>query len=273
MRHSRSLHVREIRKINELLEQIAQLGTDPAAWRLHMLHQLCEMAGARVGISLDLQGALPGKLIQSIEPVDVGFTDAERRLFVGHMTSDERLIDPGAVAILDKHEHCRFYTLRRQDMVEDPKWYSSPLVSEGRRSANIDHFLISSAKCTQPGWLTGFALYRNWNEKPFDERDRRMMRLFHAGLLRRLRTQVLGDNASGNPLPHYLKPLLRSLLQGHDSKECANSLGLSANTIKTYTKQIYARLAVGTRGQLMAKCLTGPSGKPIFLPSAFDSAF
>lgn len=271
MSHSYRLRFSEIRKLHDLLEQVSSLGLDPTRWRSHMLQELCALTHARVGLTTDVQQALPGNLMQFVEPVAVGFSPQEVRSFGEFIASDDRLVDPGGLAVVNHHARRRFVTALRHEMVDSEQWYSSPVVSEGRRSANIDHYLLSSMAVGKPGWLTGFVLYRSWDDAPFDERDRRIARIFHTFLLRRLHLGKRTDDRSN--LPVYLRQMLRSLLLGHNTQEAAEALGLSVHTIKTYTKEIYARLDIRSRGELAARLYGHGASPPIFLPAAFDAAY
>jgi hypothetical protein len=271
MSRSQRPRLHEIRRVHQLLEEVNSLGVDPAAWRSHMLQGLCQLTHARVGITTDVQQALPGEPMLFVEPVAVGFEGNQIQTFSEFMASDQRLADPGGKAMLELHARQRFFTQRRHEMIGEAQWYASPVVSEGRRSVNIDHYLVSSVALDQPGWWTGFALYRNWGDQPFDEKDRRLMRLFHAGLLRRLRLRNRDDAAA--QLPVYLRQMLRSLLRGHTAQESTDALGLSPHTVKSYTKEIYARLGVNSRGAVAARFYHQAAPPPIFLPAAFDSIY
>jgi len=48
---------------------------------------------------------------------------------------------------------------------------------------------------------------------------------------------------------------LQHLLSGDSEKEVAGKLGLSPHTVHIHVKNLYKRLGVCSRGELMAKCL------------------
>lgn len=54
-------------------------------------------------------------------------------------------------------------------------------------------------------------------------------------------------------LPPRLRRTLERLLAGDSEKEAARALGISHHTVHHYVKQIYSRLGVNSRGELMAK--------------------
>jgi DNA-binding NarL/FixJ family response regulator len=57
------------------------------------------------------------------------------------------------------------------------------------------------------------------------------------------------------PLPPRLREALACLLEGDSEKQVARRLGLSRHTVHDYAKDLYRRLGVGSRAELMALCL------------------
>lgn len=56
-------------------------------------------------------------------------------------------------------------------------------------------------------------------------------------------------------LSRRMKDTLQLLLAGDSEKEVAAKLGLSQHTVHIHVKNLYKRLDVCTRAELMAKCL------------------
>ena len=50
--------------------------------------------------------------------------------------------------------------------------------------------------------------------------------------------------------------VLERLAAGESNKDIARTLGLSPNTVKTHTGNLYAKLEVGSRGQAVSKART-----------------
>lgn len=274
---SQRLRLSDVRNVHRLVEEVADRGTDPTAWRTHMLTRLCGLTGGRVGMTMHIRNAVPGRLPDLLDVFDVGFdSDRARGRFAEYARSDERAIDPGTHALIAGHERARFVTVTRQESIDAGEWYGSPVVSEARRSADIDHYLVSTVRLDRPGHLTGLILYKDWGTEPFTPRDRRLVRLFHVELLRRIfpgtgTTRPPSPLAAPvpphpNELPPHLRRVLGRLLAGRSVKEAAADLSLSPHTVKDYAKELYARAAVTSRGELAAAYLTRPGGRPIFLP-------
>ncbi|HEV8292959.1 MAG TPA: LuxR C-terminal-related transcriptional regulator [Tepidisphaeraceae bacterium] len=56
-------------------------------------------------------------------------------------------------------------------------------------------------------------------------------------------------------LSNRMKDTLEHLLSGDSEKEVASKLGLSQHTVHIHIKNLYKRLSVCSRAELMAKCL------------------
>ena len=80
--------------------------------------------------------------------------------------------------------------------------------------------------------------------------------------------KVFGDHlpSSAGPgeefgLPPRLRQTLKHLVHGDSEKQVAYRLGLSQHTIHVYVKQLYKRLNVSSRGELLAKFVRGSGGR------------
>jgi hypothetical protein len=273
MGHSERLALRDIRSVYRILGEITDVGLTPHLWRRHMLVELSRLVGARVGITVDLQNALPGRVPSVIDSVDVGFvSERESGLWLEYLRStDMRQKDPPLEAMMRLHQTTRFFTRDRQQLVDCKTWYASPLVSEGRRYAGIDHFVVTSAQVARPGWLTGFVLYRPWGDRPFHPRCRKIIQLFHLELLRRLWPTGRNTPREYLELPRHQRMILRGILAGNSAREMADSLQLSTHTVNSYTKNLYSRLGIDSRGQMFTHFLNKAGGRPVFLPQEFEA--
>lgn len=271
MGHSQTLRLRDMREAYHLLAEVTELGVDSTAWRKHMLEGLCRLTGARLGISMGLRNALPGEQLVPLDPVTVGFTtDHERKLWARYLDSSELGDDPATSALIETQLKRRFFLKSREQMIDSDIWYSSPVVMESRRYAGVDHFLLGSTRSLRPGVILGFSLYRPWGEKAFEKRQQRLVQLFYVELLRRIWPIGESTDPAYLSLPHRLRLTLRSLLAGNTAKETADAMGLSIQSINTYVKDLYSRLKVESRGELMSRFLNRAGGRPVFLPAAFE---
>lgn len=268
MHRSERLCHRELRALYTLLAEVTQLGHDPHAWRHHALEKLCALTGARVGLSLELNNVRPRQMPVPVDPIDVGFVDElERSYYLRYITSNQRALDPSVETLSTLQPHRRFLTFHRHAVLDDRIWYESPTVSEARRFSGIDHFLCSMYRLGHLGSTTGFILYRRWGDAPFEERSRRLVRLFHAELLKKT---LRSDPASPGRLPPHLAQCLEHYLAGRSVKETAERLGLASNTVKSYTKALFERAGVRSRTELMDHYLNRLGPRPVLLPGGLN---
>jgi DNA-binding CsgD family transcriptional regulator len=264
---SQRLRLRDIREASELVGQVAELGADASAWRTHALLGFIRLVGGQVGLTMDMEGALPGAVPRMIDPLDLGwFTDSVRRTYYNYCQA-EIVEDPGAIALMQLHEKVTFLTSTRQQMIDDKTWYSAMAVSELRRSGDVDDYVLSSVSL-KPGWLHGFIVYRPWGEKRFDLRERRIIRLTHLWLFRHYKTGL--DQhwtlEAVQKLPPRVRQTLELLLAGDSMKGIAEKLGISAHTVNDYMKTLHSRLGVSTRTELLKKCLPYQRRPALALP-------
>lgn len=80
------------------------------------------------------------------------------------------------------------------------------------------------------------------------------------------RTRNLGGRCCGwarqLALPPRLARVASCAIAGQSDKECAEQLGLSEHTVRTYIKQLYARLGVRNRTELLFALGHGSAAKP-----------
>jgi DNA-binding CsgD family transcriptional regulator len=253
MSRSNRLTLREIRRVNTMIEQVGELGADPHVWRPHLMDQTRRMLRARVAISMDCTNAAPGTIPQLIDPLDMGMEECDHRRLQQYFMSGEVSTDPSATALFSIHERVRFLTTTRREVCPDRDWYASPTVSEARRGAHIDDFVCSTVALA-PHALQGSIYYRDWDDAPFSARDRRLLRYVHFCLLHRLRDSALAHRRLATEVD--LSPRLRQtfglLLGGGGVKKIADELGVSLHTVNGYVKTVYRRLNVRSRVELIA---------------------
>jgi DNA-binding CsgD family transcriptional regulator len=271
MPRSQRLRLRDIRQAGELVEEVRELGSDPTAWRTHALQGFIRLVGGQVGLTTDMDNAFPGVAPRVIDPLDIGWTDTAVRNTYYHYCQTEIIEDPGAIALVTMHRKVTFLTTTRKELVDDNTWYRAPAVSELRRSADVDDFVCSSVSL-KPGCLHGFIVYRPWGERPFDLRERRMMRLVHLRLFRLYKSSLHQQWSLEEirALPPRVRQTLELLLAGDNMKRIAEKLGISVHTVNDYTKVLHSRLGVRTRTELLKKCLPHQPRQPLALPSGLS---
>ena len=261
MSHAQRLTHQNFRDAFRLVGELREVGHDPVAWRSHLVTSLCKMVGATVGISVEAEWQ-PNRPPKMFVLVDLGWAgDVERADFHDFLRSARFASDPAFRAELPLIG--RDSSFLREEMVDSRTWYSASTVQDGRRVANIDDTIHSSRVLPSRGGTDDLSLHRPWKARRFNERERRIVQLFHNELAHVWRYQA--QRSAQHPLrtlPPQLALTLQQLLQGLSEKEIANRMKLSRHTVHAYAKVIYQRLAVNSRGELLVRY----AGRPLFNP-------
>jgi DNA-binding CsgD family transcriptional regulator len=174
-----------------------------------------------------------------------------------------QFLDPNAPVMI--HLPDRVMTHRRRRLLDDAAWYASDHFQNVRRPSGIDDQLYAKVHLPD-GSMIGLGLQRALGDRPFTDRDCRLIDLFHEQLAS-LYLPRPGDAAVPPPpaspppvtlddrlsvLPPRYRPVARRLLVGDSSKQAALALGLTRHTVHEYIKQMHRRLNVSNRGELLA---------------------
>jgi DNA-binding CsgD family transcriptional regulator len=249
-----------------MLEQAAELGVEPDAWREFLMDQARQLLRARVAITMDCAAAAVGAIPRLISPLSLGWEECDLRSYLEYHRSGQITQDPAAISLFDQHQRVRLVSANRRQLATDRDWYACPSVSEARRSANIDDF-VSSSVAIAPQVLHGFIFYRDWGDEPFTTKERRLLRYAHLCLLRRLRSSALHHRrvAAEFELSPRLAQTFQLLLGGDGIKAIADELGVSLHTVNGYVKTVYRKLKVRSRIELISLARRR-FPKPILLP-------
>lgn len=110
----------------------------------------------------------------------------------------------------------------------------------------------------------GYSFIRTLDKKEFTPRELRITHLLCSELHRLYLEGVLEERSPLDNLPPRLACLAQDLMTGLSQKEIARMRMLSYETVRSYTKELYERLAVSSREGLMAKLLNRTTSKQTF---------
>jgi DNA-binding CsgD family transcriptional regulator len=265
MPESQRPRLREIRQVYDLVQRISEFGDRPEIWRRIALEGLLKLLGGNVGLTVDYRKNHDGAP-QWVDPIDVGWqSESVRRRFGEYVATGEMATDPAAMRFLQAHGQSSVVTCTRSELVDDKTWYGSPTVSEARRMGDVNDFLASSV-ALGPNATSGLIIYRPWQDKRFQPRQRRLMQLFRLELNRAIRESAGPQPIFGHlpPLSPRLRETLELMLSPMSLKEIAAELELSRHTVNDYQKALYRIFGVNCRAGLI--CQFRPVRRPIRLP-------
>jgi DNA-binding CsgD family transcriptional regulator len=249
MAKSRRLRLTDVRDAFRLLGDCRDLGRDPLAWRRHALAGLCRLAGAESGNGAELRWPRREEPFTMVLPFETGFTPDQLALYDQFMR-EFGPEDPMVTGAL-RRMRSRVSTRPRTALIEERVWRGSHFV-ELYDEARLRYDLFSIAE-GPGGTLDAVILHRDRGGRDFEERSRRLVQLFQAEASRLFgRALASADGSALATLSPRLRETLRLLLAGEGEKQVAARMGLRRSTVHEYITEIYRRLQVSSRGELMA---------------------
>jgi len=247
------LNLHEIRLAFDTVHECCELGSDPVAWRNHLVR--------RLPVLLNCQVALGGRAcfheadLHSVPKVfsDFGWgTESERRTYVDWINHGRATDNPVSARVAESRV-TRIIATRRQ-WVSDSRWYRSPLIQQFNETSGIDDSVFSFEHL-EPGRFLLLVGSRAKNDRRFNCREREMLALVHSEVRRHLGTRLASFDAAGvNDLSPRLRLVLRSFLEGDSEKQIARRLGLSSHTIHEHAKRLHRHFRVASRAELLSRC-------------------
>jgi DNA-binding CsgD family transcriptional regulator len=124
------------------------------------------------------------------------------------------------------------------------------------RTLDCEYFICSNQYV--PAWkcVHILVLTRSSRRRPFDQREVRLVALFHAELGRLLRQRQRAPDVGLAP---QLRRTLECLAAGLSEREVAARLGMSPHTVHDHVKRLYRHFQAHSRVQLLAQLTWGPS--------------
>lgn len=260
MSTSSRIREQDIAALLKLANELHELAPNPVMRHEHMLRSLGKLIDARVGFSaMGRTGppSLAGKFDLCML-VYRGWDDAKQRAAANEYFRTLLPTNPARPPLIQKSITESPATYRREELVDDDRWYRSPYVQQRHLAMGVDHAVYSAMSFDRSRLLTAMGLFRmQGDRRRFTDRERVLLRMFHS------QAQWLYDceppTEGGSPIRVVLSPrqkqTLRLLLGGDAEKQIATKLTLSRHTVHEHVKAIYRSIGVSSRGELLAKFL------------------
>lgn len=245
-----------VARLLRLVTDLQRGAADRDAQERQLLAGLCDLVGAATGALVDCTDFGPGRRGNVLAKIDVGL-DASSQTFGWPLYAERGIGWDPLVAALMERPGGAVDTARRQDAVTGPSWYRSSHVAELRRPLRLDDCLYSVFREDEDGRAHVLCLNRAWGERPFSDEDRDLLHVMHESLGWLYRPTPSGLDRLQADLPPSLRRVLPVLALGKTDKEIATELGLATNTVRDYVQQIFRRIGVTTRAQLVRRCFAG----------------
>ena len=240
---------------------------DPVVHACTLAEGLAEIFGAVAGHLLLCH--LPGgpETLRIHKHLRIGdWAPAEMAAVNSYMQDVNRYPDPFIIRYIELGLHRTQTSRSRQELLSDEEWYSSEHYKRLRTRANQDacFYATMPARDGQGRSLEGemlwtFCLCRIIGAPQFrpDEREFASACFFGMSelLFRTWTDPVSEGEVALSALPMRLRRIACRLLAGDSAKEAATALGISPNTANDYVKELYAKLGVTSRSELVLKLL------------------
>lgn len=242
----------DIRAIVRLLgETLAHSGSDLDRKRF-LLTGLAGLVEADVWVWIAQKGGPNPNDITYFTMIDGGWTsERQRGIATGATWSEEAR----PFNVLVNREQT--YTFTRTDAYSDEAWYATDLFKRFREPAGLDDVLGTGVRIRED-IVSSIGLHRNLGRPRFSERDRRVAEIITTEVewLHRVGIPDIDTTPVDNLTPR-LRHVMLLLLSGSSRKQIASELAISTHTTNEYVADVYARLGVRSRAELMARFIQG----------------
>lgn len=246
----------DVRAIVRLLgDTLAHSGSDLEKKRF-LLTGLARLVEADVWVWIAQKGGPDPRDITYFTMIDGGWTsERQRGIATGATWAPEtqpfnQLVDSR-----------RTYTFTRTDAYSDEAWYATDLFKRFREPAGLDDVMGAGIRI-RDDIVSSIGLHRNLGRPRFSERDRRIAEIVTTEVewLHRVGIPDI-DETPVDKLTPRLRHVMLLLLSGSSRKQIASELAISTHTTNEYVADVYARLGVRSRAELMARFIQGKASR------------
>ncbi|MFQ5806004.1 MAG: LuxR C-terminal-related transcriptional regulator [Phycisphaerae bacterium] len=255
MGRSQRLRLTDVARLMRLQGELCELVAFSDEWKHHLMSRLMAMIGADFSNVAEGGNVRPKATPFTTRVLSRGNEDARRSLYAW---LENGLVPHNPLLDAMMRVPRRVFTCRRVELVEDRIWYRSDIVRDVFRADRIDDSLNACCRLDDRGGVFGIGLHRAWGDRPFDERDRLMVHLLFAELLRQ-HARRLRRPTMERPLSRRQRQVLERLMTGKSEKQIAFELRLARSTVHEYVTALHRRFDVCSRGELLAKVFTSPA--------------
>jgi DNA-binding CsgD family transcriptional regulator len=253
MRVTSRLRVDRVRSLLRMVGEAHELRDGGECPRAHLVGGLGRVVGAEVSLFMTAVRPRMGHPVEFSETTEVGWPcERDRARLIAHVVENP---DALSRAMLNVGAGRR-RILNRRNVIEDRRWYKSELTRDVHRPIGLDDVLTASWARDVHDPVRVLVFKRRWGARPFGEEERDLLEVF-------LDACPLFDAASPSARMPKLAPrearTLAVLQRGRSEKETAHELGLSPSTVHGYVKDLYRKLGVSSRGELLTRYPARPA--------------
>jgi DNA-binding CsgD family transcriptional regulator len=260
--HSTRPTIGDVRALYRLIGDVRSLSGQPVVQRQALVDGTCTLFGADQGFLGEFEDFMPGASPREVSTVPGSQLDDHCVQFMQQWYAQEAVAHDAMGAALYEAAASpgstvvTWHEARRQMPATQYGGFYELL-----QTVQIVDILDPMSR-HDSGHMVALSLHRLGKSRPFSGRERELAKLLADEMswlheTRRLNVRDL----LGQSLPPRLAELLRHLLTDRGMKHIAAAMGLSFNTARKYGDDLYKRLGVSSREELMFKFLPRTSSR------------
>ena len=247
----------QIRDLYRLIGDVRSIANDPVVQRQTLIEGVCRLLDADQGFISEFDDFAPGRVPREISTTPGTRLDARCAAFIRDFYATQAVEHDAMGAAL--------YEAAALPGTSAITWRQAKKHKPASRYASF-HDLVRTVRLADildpmsrhpSGHMVALSLHRlGGAARAFDAREQALARMLADELswLHRTRRLDVRDLA-GRTLSPRLRELLGHLLTDRGVKQIAAAMGLTVNTARQYCDQLYKRLGVDSREQLMIRFL------------------
>jgi DNA-binding CsgD family transcriptional regulator len=235
-----------------LLQEAEEITGDLAARRDHLARSLTRIVGGAFSGLVNETDWVPGGRGTVLEFAVDGF-DANSAPIMEAVHARGSSFNPALKAMKELALSDRGLVCRREQLVPDKAWYRSDYADAYILRYGYDGGVFSVIPLGAQA-VFGAGILRARRDRRFSDEDLELQRMFITAAARLWRAPPTMDPRAAQ-LPPRLRRIFELYLTGLSEKEVADRLCLSWATVHSYTRDLYRKLGVGSRAQLLAVAL------------------
>lgn len=191
-----------------------------------------------------------------ISAVDGGWLDENERQNALRVMVHPELQRTVTAVLHEAVVNDRSHTISRTQLMDDATWFATE-AGQAWRTTGFNHFVVSAYPIGH-SIVSACGFHRRYGKPAFSEREKTIVHVMFQQVdwLHRQGSDVPAPKSVIDLSPRERQVML--LLIGGDSrKQVAAKLKLSQHTVADYLKEIYRKLNVSSRAELLAKFIAG----------------
>jgi DNA-binding CsgD family transcriptional regulator len=254
----------DVRQVLRLARECRELLDSGQCASSHLLDGISQITRSQIAIQLNATGMRRTAIPIMSDVKDRGWASASDRDRIFEYVSKTRLDeDPMTAAMLARNEP--IVTMTRSEAIPQSTWDSTELRNDVHRPAGIDDSLMSIAKRKRPGHVRVLVLKRGRGEPVFSSQEAEIVHFLHDELGWLFDATPANQVAPEDEWSAREREVFRLLLTGASEKCIAVALDLSVHTVHGYVKNVYRRVGVTSRAELMAIALERARSNDVLL--------